>query len=331
MTTKAYLLLFFPLCLLFSNDLAAQIEDLTQDKSFFNQQKILYQRWLDHTGLGDFLQVRELEVKEDELTLFLEIPLVGIDSIVQAWHFVKTEFELHHPITLEQQLFYKMVSLMEVRQSVARVAIFDTYDLRKEPLFLRGIYFEDGGIQVVENNPKSKIREIHFTSVEWQSQRKWVTQSQMKLAYDKAVVFERIYKFVEAYFEQSTCQNRNPEVRLLESRAVLRFEAIDLCRVVLTDAANPLLCQFLHEIGLDCNWVKREKLDFTIAYQEQPEGFSLHITLDGKYGSGLYDKVGRGGYYSMEIDFDEYLENYADRFQECLRCWLLTGEQDCCQ
>ena len=100
---------------------------------------------------------------------------------------------------------------------------------------------------------------------------------------------------------------------------VLRFRATDLCREVLTDAANPTLAKILNNFGLGVNWVKREKLDILIAYEELPKGFKLTITIDGKYGSGLYNQVGRGGYYSMEGDFDEYLENYADAFKELVR------------
>lgn len=308
------------LCLFFLPfAISAQDGDLLPDEAFFNEQADTYQRWLDHTGLGEKLQVREIEVKEEMLTLFLEFPYQEIDSIVRAWERLKMDFDTASPITLEQQLFYKMVSLMEVRQSMAQVVIFDTYDLRKEPLFLRGIYFEDGQVKVEESNPKSKIREVQFTPAKLNRDAKKMSVEAFKKKYNREYVYNTIYEFAKQHFERKKCDQRYPEVRLLENDENLHFEVMDLCREVLTDAANPLLCQILQKFGHDCNWVKREKLDLLIVYQEETEGFRLHVTIDGKYGSGLYSKVDRGAYLSMEIDFDEYLEVYADQFKERLK------------
>ncbi|MCB0567472.1 MAG: hypothetical protein H6573_32415 [Lewinellaceae bacterium] len=49
---------------------------------------------------------------------------------------------------------------MEVRQSLVDVQIYDTYDLRQEPLLFRGIYLENNQVKVEESNPKSKNREV---------------------------------------------------------------------------------------------------------------------------------------------------------------------------
>ncbi len=126
----------------------AQIEDLTKDSEFFEKQKLEYQRWLDHSGLGSILQVHAIEVKPQQLSLYLAFPYEDIDSIMVAWRELKTAFEKEQALTLEQELFYKMVHLMEVRQSLANVQIYDTYDLRKEPLFSRAIYFENDSVKV---------------------------------------------------------------------------------------------------------------------------------------------------------------------------------------
>lgn len=70
---------------------------------------------------------------------------------------------------------------------------------------------------------------------------------------------------------------------------------------------------------------KRERLTFTIAYVPTVEGINLNIEIDGKYGSGFYRTVCRGGYHSMEVDFDDYLEVYADKFSQELKAALLFG------
>jgi hypothetical protein len=95
---------------------------------------------------------------------------------------------------------------------------------------------------------------------------------------------------------------------------VLRFEVTDLCKVVLVDETNPVICDWLVARLKPCNWIKRELLTFTIVYEPRDYGFNLNVEIDGKVGSGIYERVRRGGYYSMEVDFDDYLERYADAF-----------------
>lgn len=150
----------------------AQIEDLTKDSEFFEKQKVEYQRWLDHSGLGAILSVHAIKVEPQQLSLYLAFPYEDVDSILVAWRELKTSYEQSHPITLEQKLFYKMVAMMEVRQSLANVQIYDTYDLRKEPLFSRAIYFEQDSLRVQESNPRSKIREISIEPGDFTNMKK---------------------------------------------------------------------------------------------------------------------------------------------------------------
>lgn len=63
-------------------------------------------------------------------------------------------------------------------------------------------------------------------------------------------------------------------------------------------------------------------LRFIISYEETLDGFRVRIELDGKYGSGFYNNVRRGGYIDMEVDFDEYLEDYSDEFSTTLQSVL---------
>ena len=113
------LLLSLLLLSLLHHSTSAQIEDLTKDSEFFQKQAQLYQRWLDHSGLGKLLKVHTIEVKPQELSLYLAFPFEDIDSVATAWKLLKTSYDRAHPVTLEQELFYKLVNLMEVRQSLA--------------------------------------------------------------------------------------------------------------------------------------------------------------------------------------------------------------------
>lgn len=71
-------------------------QDLRNDKPFFEREIQTYQRWLDDSGFGDVLQYREMEIKEKELTVYLEFKYEEVDSIVRAWEALKVEFERVH-------------------------------------------------------------------------------------------------------------------------------------------------------------------------------------------------------------------------------------------
>lgn len=300
----------------FSFPLIAQ-ENLLQDKPFFEKQTQLYQRWLDHSGLGQYLRVEEIEVKEKHLSLYLRFPFSDIDSVLNAWDQLKADFEATSGISLEEKLFYKMTVLMEVRPSAASVQLYDTYDLRKEPLFFRGILFENGSVRVEESNPKSISLDINLYPKAING-GKAPSVADFHQQYSKETVFTSVKAYVQNRYEKTACEGRNPKVRILEDQAQLRFEVVDLCKEVLTDG-NPTLCEILRALGNDCNWVKRELLTFTISYEKTMEGFRLEMEIDGKYGSGFYDNVRRGGYLSMEVDFNEELERYTDELAVQLR------------
>lgn len=297
--------------------LFAQPGDLTQDRAFFEQQAQRYQRWLDHSGLGDVLRVRELSVRPDHLSLYLEMPFGDIDSVVVAWDSLKKHFDRHHAISLEQQLFYKLAQLMEVRQDLVDVQLYDTYDLRREPLFMRGIYFEAGQVQVEQSTPRSKTR--HILLKPDTEAGKAASVLALQQACTQAALFEQVLAFAEARYTTQPCKGATPTVTVLESESVLRFEVVNLCREVLIDEAQPTLCSILRTFGYPCDWAKRELLTFTVACRNTAEGIEMSIIIDGKYGSGFYEQVRRGAYLDMEIDFDDYLERYADTFRESLK------------
>lgn len=289
---------------------AQKSQDLRQDEAFFNEQAKTYQKWLDKSGLGQYFRFRELDVQEKRLDVYLEFHSNDLDSIINQWNTVKELFERTSILNLEQQLFYKATSLMEVRQGLVSVQLYDTYDLRKTPLFSRAIYFDEGRVQTEESNPKSKIDEIDLDS-SMISGGKQISKAEFRKQYNKQFVFACIADFVRERFTKAVCIDRTPEVRILEDQDVLRFEVIDLCKEVLKDE-NSTICGWLNTVGYDCNWAKRELLTFTIAHENTVEGIRITVELDGKIGSGFYANVSRGGYVSMEVDRDTELENYAD-------------------
>lgn len=300
--------------------LMAQREDLTKDRDFFHKQELLYQRWLDHSGLGKMLRVKTVEVEAQQVALYLAFPTENADSVIAAWAQLKRDYgTLQTGLSLEQALFYKMQQLMELRESVANVQLYDTYDTRKEPCFYRGIYVKDDVFQVDSSGCRSKILEIRMTPGDLRAAKK-PSQSAFQKQYTQQYVFDKIYQYAKQRYEKEACSGRYPKVGAPQMDGnVMRFEVMDLCREVLKNAQNPAICVFLNNNVKPCNWITREKLTFTFIYQIKGDGFQLKCDLEGKVGSGYYDEVGRGGYLDMEIDFDGYLTDYATALQYQLK------------
>lgn len=303
----------------------AQQEDFTNHITFFHKQKATYQKWLDVSGVGEVLQVHDLKIFPQRISLYLSFRSESNDTITNAWYMLKDYYEQKNPTKLESQLFYKLYVLMEVSQDLIDIQIYDTYDKSKKAVFFRGIYFEGGKVMVDQINPKSKIREIKLKPPNL-SNMKYSSVESFLNRYDKETIFKLVQSYARKKYEQTNCEDRNPKLTLLETDEVLRFEVENLCREVLTDEANPTLCRILKKLNYNCNWAKRELLVFTVSYLPSLEGFNLYIEIDGKYGSGFYDKIRRGSYLSMEIDFDSYLERYADTFKEDLKLEILYGK-----
>ncbi len=296
--------------------LLAQREDLTHDSTFFHKQAVLYQRWLDHSGLGKTLHVKTVVVETQRVTLFLAFPNEQADSVTAAWVQLKKDYaDLNTGLSLEQALFYKMLQLMELRESAANVQLFDTYDTRKEPCFYREIQVKDASLHIDSSGCKSKPVNVYISPSDLKRARK-PSNSAFLRQYTQQYVFDKVYQYARQRYEKETCFARHPKVSPPQINGnVMRFEVTDLCREVLKHAQNPDLCAFLNKYVKPCNWITREKLTFIFVYIPKDNAFHLNCELDGKVGSGYYDEVGRGGYLDMEIDFDGYLTDYAKNLE----------------
>lgn len=291
------------------DDLPAQ-DDLRPDSAFFHSQKELYQRWLEFEGIGNVLKVQGLEVDTYRLDLYLGFTSDDPDTVAQLWRQLKLDFEVRNAITLEQHLFYKLVQLMEVDESQAQIALYDTYDPGKTYCFLRGIYFEEGKVQVHSENCKSQIFDMVVEGPDLHNKSQ-VSETSFSSSAVRKEVFDKVYEHALRRYSGKQCEGRLARVVLRERDQVLRFEVKDLCKEVITENRAPLVCQWL---PIDCK-ERREWLTFTITYLETPMGFKLTCAIDGKVGSGYFGSVGRGAFYDMEIDFEPYLKDYADSFK----------------
>lgn len=305
-------------------------ENLTKDTPFFQAQAKVFQKWLEKEGLGTVLKVREVEVDPQILALYLEFKEQGADhdEVVINYQKIKQAFESKNTLPLEAQLFYKMVHLMEVDEDIANVQIYDTYNPQEQPCFYVGAYFKNNQIQIDKKIAASGECPNRYKGKKWIVQidpsdflnAKKITQKSIHKKFGKKQVFDLIFQYAKKRFEKNPCPNRKAKVRLRENKNMLRFEADNLCKQVLYDETNQLLCRIVDRMGFSCNTIKRERLNFIIIYEATNHGFILHCEVDGKYSSGL-GKGRRGDYNSMEENpgFNDYLELFADEFAQELR------------
>ena len=133
------------------------------------------------------------------LSIYLNLPYTELDSIINAWDQIKTDFENKSTITLEEQLFYKASFIMEVDQNMISVEIYDYYDLSKYSTFERVIYFENGQIRLQENNPKYSRKSFTLQPTDL-SNNKEESTVEFQQRFSKNKVYERILGYAKERF-----------------------------------------------------------------------------------------------------------------------------------
>lgn len=305
-----YLLVF--LCFFGMGVVKAQY-NLQSDSLFFKGQSGLYQKWLEKSGLGQVMEVNALEILPSRLLLTLS--MTCLPEVAWAeWEQLKIDYSHNNAISLEQELFYKLIHFMEVDQYQGIIRVLNVVNGVRNNCFFIEIKFDPNEKRVKFNTRycKSKERRIEVEPHRLEGLNNMSFEEINKI-YNRNSVFEAIFKYAQSRYGRSKCEDRFPEVRELERGQLLRFVVVDLCKEVLKDESNPWICKVLQRFRYQCNWIKRERLEFTITFEQTAEEIiRIGVKVDGKYGSGYYDQVKRGGYHDMDLDFDEYLVDYAD-------------------
>ena len=285
--------------------------NLVGDTAFFNQQAKLYQGWLDKTGIGSLLKVGGIEIRRNKIFVGLVAKKDKAQNFRNHWDQWSKDYVKINAISLEQRLFYKLYHMLEVDQEQIELDIYD-----QSPRFCHRIIvsFHDGKVDAYNQACRAKDREIEVSPTSFYEPNSMTFEAIQK-KFNRRAVYNSILDYSRKKYEKSKCELRYPEVTVLEQGEVLRFIVTDLCKEVLIDEGDPWICRVLKRFNHQCNWIKREKLEFLITFQNIPSGIKIGVQIDGKYGSGYYENVKRGGYHLMDNDFDDYLEDYADRMK----------------
>ncbi|MFM9951684.1 MAG: hypothetical protein ACKV1O_27390 [Saprospiraceae bacterium] len=323
---KHYALLLLLGCLFQMTLLPSSVsaQDLSEDSSFFQSKAKEYQRWLDQTGLGMALAVKEVKlIKEgSELELHLRLRPTDLDSAVGLWRRIKTDFQIATEQSLEEKLFNVFAKKMEIPPAQGNVQIY-VFDKKGNyiPCFYVPIWEENGVVKSEEviGECKDKPIDIRFKPQQIRQTIKGKTTIvERQLTADE--VFDRAIQFLRYKYGRSECYERYPEiVEELRTETLLKVSVTDLCLVVLTDEQKSLWCKSMEALGWKCNDVRRERLEFEFFYP----GNSKSITgkLTGKFGSGVY-RPRKSGYMDMEPDFEDYLDAFNLKLHQELKVWL---------
>lgn len=321
--------LFFLSSLLVSSCLLGQM-DLREDAVFFAEQGRVYQQWLERIGLAQYMEVYLVEVDSDLVSIYLE-PAADYTELFAAKAMLeelRSSYEEEHDEPLGQRLLHKMLYLLELDEDQANVQFFNSYESSvREMLYSRAWFYNETGVfqdLLTEGSliQRGKGEELDI-EIDLSASGDCSAAEKLAQGYSRREVYERIIRYAEQRFTTKTCNDRQPHIKIRRAGEILRFDAEDLCRTVLYDESNSVLCRISSRLGFSCNTIERERLHFIIKYQPTESGFLLECSIDGKY-ADTWGKPRRGDFKSMEEnpEFAEYLTLFAELFTEELRAQL---------
>jgi len=307
-------------------NLHAQAPDLARDSAFFRKQVPEYQRWLDHTGMGRTLRIREVEA-DTLLKVYLQFQYNDPDSVQNAWETLKIAAERRQPQSLEALLFFRATGCFDVDRDHLSLRIYDTYDLDKNFCFKRKIYALDGRLTTDSTSKcrgfKKDYIPIHPGDLSKVRAGQKTPANAKRVS--KAAVFEKTKTFFTKRYTTKTCPGRNVRTTFITDAPNLddqELVVMNLCDEIIREE-QPGLCAALHYFGHDCNWKKNEKITLRLTYRKNGDGFLLDLSVEGRYGAGPYETEGRRSYHDMETDFDAELSEYTKLLARELNLYLL--------
>lgn len=295
--------------------------DLRKDTDFFKAQLPVYQTWLDQTGLGHTLRAHSIQV-DTGLVLLLDFPHISPDSATAAWRQLRSDFRRSHDETLEARLFYRAANVFDIDNDHLALQLFAE---QQGCFFYHTLYTEQNQLRADSSSCRGpKEDNIYIQPTDLSALRK-ADKIPVSRRTTKARVLTLAKTFLQNRYGAKTCARNHPRLLWTEDAPNsdrLEMEIYNLCDEIIREG-QPALCRALQAFNYPCNWKKNEKLTIRISYTPSGAGFALGLWLDGRYGSGIYEDVGRRGYKDMGADFDEELTEYAKLLKKELNEYLL--------
>ncbi|MFK8006175.1 MAG: hypothetical protein AB8H03_07385 [Saprospiraceae bacterium] len=316
----------FVVFLSFSSLSMAQQESLSSSIPFFEKKIKNYQRWLDTVGLGQIIMVDFVRLQpEDDKTLemVLKMRTTNSDLAINQWR----SLEKNHPHQtgfIENQLFRMFLHMMEITGDQGNIQIYvKNKNDQLDACFYIGIWEESIGIFKSEKTLGCKSKPIPDIILNPIKTSNLIECEEAEIITNQnpssSEVFDIIINFIQKKiienkkYYNGTCSNRSPYIErgIRKTDTHLIFSISDLCREVLHEEDNSMLCSLSNFFGSPCNDKARERLTFTFEYIKFEDKVKLKGIIEGKFGSGTF-KPRTEGYMDMEPDFNIHLETYAN-------------------
>lgn len=316
MTLRIFL---FGFCLAAASALHAQ-EDLTRDRAFFEQQAGNYQRWLAETGLAPRLSVRSIEVSAQHLSLYLQFPAENTDTVKAMWRQLQADYATRQTgLRLEDALFFKMLHLMDLPPAAADLQLYDTYEPRREPGFFRAVYTDENGIGIDSAGDMSAARSVSISPGDLSGMPQ-PSVFECGRRFPRDIVLQQSCDFLRHYFLGLRCDSLPPDISEPQKAGdCWRFEVTNLCGESLWQAPESVVRPFLAQNGKPADWIRYEKLSFTLVYQGGASGCRVKCLLEVKAGNSPYEREGRGDYLDLGGAFLPFIKSYSDGLMEKTR------------
>jgi len=304
--------------------LFAQAQRITfsdDEISFFQERKNTYQRWLDQTGIGKVLQMDQLEMSKNNTSvgLWLTFKTADPDSAIGMWNQLRRDFSAASGRTMSDELFLKFIQFMEIPAAQGNVQIYlRQSDGTLNRCFFIFLYDHEGVTQTDEKMLDCRAPERFDVTIAPLSISK-VTKGKtttITRTLSSAEVFDRIGRYAHARYDKNV-DGRYPKVENEKiSGNQFTFFVEDLSREVLTTEQKSIWCRTMETLGIECNDITRERLEFDLDYN--PDTGQLSCELTGKFGSGVY-RPREKGWMDMEPDFESELKKYTTLLGEQIK------------
>lgn len=291
--------------------LFAQSEDLREDSSFFERQQVVFQDWLEETGLSPALQAEELRIDSQQLQLWLRFDYSDRDTAVAAWDRLRSDFQVREGLALEERLFFKLAFLMEVGWEHLEIKLYNQPAYGQLPILDGTIYFD------------SAVKKVA---------RRGIFRTEVQL---KVVVPS--FKLDTTLSQQAVLENpmapthevrKNLDSALVET-LMTYFGKITEKHFLQLQTTTPIVLQIrdiqsqVFTNGTPGIRQPHEYLQFTIDYRLLPEGLHVYLTVDGKYGSIPFEQSRRIYTFEPSEEYREALNRYTRLFlYDPLMVWI---------
>jgi hypothetical protein len=280
------------------------------DNTFFETQLPYFQQWLDQNMANTFkIVTHNTDIENDRLTVRLRLNYQTADSANAVYKKLKTNFEAHEPIVLENALFYKTAQLMEIPTPQLNLEIIDQEECRK----IRVTYQNDS-LKVSEITCRAITKEVNikdfylkkeFTTTDIKP-KIGSTESETDAIF-KQRVLGKLKEESEKYFKD----RKKAVFTLLSMRdGVLRFVVSDIKKEIIREASL---------------FDRYELITFTMHCQKTPNNDTrIRFVIDAKSGVGFPWKARTSAFIPIDSTKEgKYqMEKYAYIFGAMTEQWL---------